>query len=109
MPRDSKINEHKASLCFHFILINIWCQFFTLLTGLVIGCRKKIQILRVFVGTKSRKNRTISWEFCGNFWGKLGLKAIGIKMVDFVVISGQISLEIDRFFLLIRPAFLMFF
>ena len=40
----------------------------------------------------------ISREFRGNFRGKLGQKAIGKKIVDFVVIFGQISLEIDRFF-----------
>ena len=36
-------------------------------------------------------------EFRGNFRGKLGRKAIGKKIVDFVVVFGQISLEIDRF------------
>ena len=60
--------------------------------------QKKKSNFAGFLGTKSWKNRTISREFRGNFRGKLGRKAIGIKMVDFVVISGQISLEIDRCF-----------
>ena len=48
--------------------------------------RKKSQILRDFFGTKSQKNRPISQEFRGNFWGKLGRKAISKKTADFVVI-----------------------
>ena len=54
-----------------------------------------------FSGTKSRKKWPISREFRGNFRGKLGWKAIGKKTADFVVISLG--------FVLIRPAFLMFF
>ena len=39
-----------------------------------------------FLGTNSWKNRPISWEFCGSFWGKLHQKAIGKKRADFLVI-----------------------
>ena len=59
--------------------------------------RKKKSNFAGFLGTKSWKNRPISQEFPGNIQGKLGRKAIGEKMADFVVIFGQISLGIDQF------------
>ena len=50
-----------------------------------------------FSGTKSQKNRSISWEFHGSFWGKLHQKAIGKKRPILWLFSRQILLEIDRF------------
>ena len=50
-----------------------------------------------FLKTKLWKNQRISREFCGNFWGKLGSKAIGKKWRILGLFSGQISLEIDQF------------
>ena len=60
--------------------------------------RKKKSNFAGFLGTKLKKHRPILWEFPANFQGKLGRKAIGKKTADFVVIFGQISLEIDWFF-----------
>ena len=48
--------------------------------------RKKKSNFAGFLGTKLRKNQPILWEFCGNFQGKLGQKAIAKKTADFVVI-----------------------
>ena len=59
--------------------------------------RKKKSNFAGFLGTKSQKNRPISQEFCGNFWRKLGWKAISKKRWILWLFSGQISLEIDRF------------
>ena len=61
--------------------------------GLLIIRGKKSQILRDFGGQNCGK----IGRFHGNFQGKLGRKAIGKQMADFVVIFGQISQEIDRF------------
>ena len=55
---------------------------------------EKKSILRDFWG----QNRGKIGRFRGNFQGKLGRKAIGKKMADFVVIFGQISQEIDWFY-----------
>ena len=59
--------------------------------------RKKKSNFAGFLKTKLWKNRLILREFCANFRGKLGSKAIGKKTADFRVIFGQISLEIDQF------------
>ena len=48
--------------------------------------RKKKSNFAGFLGTKLRKNQPILQEFRGNFRGKLGQKAIGKKMADFLVI-----------------------
>ena len=61
--------------------------------GLLIGRGKKRQISQDFQG----QNHGKLGRFRGNFRGKLGQKAIGKKTEDFVVIFGQILLEIDRF------------
>ena len=50
--------------------------------------RKKKSNFAGFLGTKLPKNQPILREFRGNFWGKLGQKAIGKKTADFVVIFG---------------------
>ena len=65
--------------------------------GLLIGRGKKSQNFAGFLGTKSQKNWPISREFCGNFRGKLGRKAIGKKRRILWLFLGQISLEIYRF------------
>ena len=46
---------------------------------------------------KSRISRDLQGQICGNFRGKLRRKAICKKTVDFVIIFGQISLEINHF------------
>ena len=109
MPRDSKINEHKASLCLHLILISIFVPILYPPYRASDSSQTKKSNFAGFLETKSQKNRTISREFRGNFQGKLGRKAIGTKMADFVVIFRENFAEIDRLIALIRPAFLMFF
>ena len=59
--------------------------------------RKKKSNFAGFSGTKSQKNRSISWEFHGSFRGKLHQKAIGKKRPILWLFSRQISLEIDGF------------
>ena len=86
MPRDSKINEHKASLCLHFILISIFVPILYPPYRASGRSQTKKSNFAGFLETESQKNRTISREFHGNFRGKLGWKAIGTKMADFVVI-----------------------
>ena len=109
MPRDSKINEHKASLCLQFILISIFVPILYPPYRATDRSQTKKSNFAGFLETKSQKNRTISREFRGNFRGKLGRKAIGTKWQILWLFSGKILLEIDRLIALIRPAFLMFF
>ena len=69
------------------------------------GLQKKKSNFAGFLGTKSRENRPISWEFLGQTWPE----SIGLKNGIF---CGYFK---DKFrwglirFALIRPAFLMFF
>ena len=59
--------------------------------------KKKLNFVG-FLGTNSRKNRPISWEFHRIFQGKLHQNAIGKKQPILRLFSKQILLEINRFY-----------
>ena len=80
-----QIKDHSPGLAsVVFIIIH--------LSGLLIIRGKKVKFRRI-LGTKSQKNRSISWEFSGQTWPE----AIGKKRRILWLFSGQISQEIDRF------------